>query len=83
MAFDTLRQIADARFWDIGSNDKNGLDFLHNDCTLSVSLSGEQVVGLIKELMCVLSDDQRLGLMGNYCKACGTDDLPCHCWNDE
>lgn len=30
-----------------------------------------------------LTDDQRVELMGNYCRSCGCKDPSCQCWNDE
>jgi hypothetical protein len=30
-----------------------------------------------------LSDDQRIDLFGQFCKACGCNDPQCQCWNDE
>lgn len=30
-----------------------------------------------------LSDEQRMELFGYYCKACGSDNPKCQCWNDE
>lgn len=41
------------------------------------------VMGDIKLLMDKLSDDERMELMGNYCKNCGDKNPNCQCWNDE
>lgn len=30
-----------------------------------------------------LSDEERLDLFSDYCRGCGTANLPCHCQNDE
>ena len=30
-----------------------------------------------------LTDKQRIQVFDNFCRFCGTDDLPCQCWNDE
>lgn len=37
----------------------------------------------VKELFAELTDDQRMEVMGDYCKHCGCDDNGCQCWNDD
>lgn len=29
------------------------------------------------------SDEVRLLIMNDFCKHCGSKELPCYCWNDE
>lgn len=33
--------------------------------------------------MSKLTDEQRVGVMANFCPGCGTSDLPCHCQRDD
>lgn len=37
----------------------------------------------IKVLLKKLTPEQRHELFSDYCKACGSDDPKCQCWNDE
>ena len=37
----------------------------------------------IKELFAKLTNDERMEVMGDYCKHCGRDDSGCQCWNDD
>lgn len=34
-------------------------------------------------LLSALTDEQRMDLFGNFCRACGSPDPGCQCWNDE
>lgn len=34
-------------------------------------------------LMRLISPEQRLEVMSDYCRYCGTDKVPCHCENDD
>lgn len=34
-------------------------------------------------IMRLLADQQRLEVMGHFCKSCGAADPRCQCWNDE
>lgn len=36
-----------------------------------------------KELFAKLTDDERMEVMGDYCKHCGCNDSGCQCWNDD
>lgn len=41
--------------------------------------SVEQIVAAMNKL----SDDDRMKIMGNFCRYCGCNDPRCSCWNDE
>lgn len=40
-------------------------------------------IPILKHQLDELTDEQRLSIINNYCKYCGTKILPCHCNNDE
>ena len=40
-------------------------------------------MGVLKSQLDALSDDERTDLFSYYCKACGSKDKNCQCWNDE
>lgn len=33
--------------------------------------------------MLMLSDEERMEIIMRFCRACGSDDPRCQCWNDE
>lgn len=37
----------------------------------------------VHEILSMLTDEQRKLLFSEFCRGCGTPDLPCHCENDE
>jgi hypothetical protein len=39
----------------------------------------EQIVAAMQ----MLSDEERMEIMRNFCRHCGNDDPRCQCWNDE
>jgi hypothetical protein len=43
----------------------------------------EDVAEAVYALMRALPDDERLEIMGKFCKHCGGEDPQCQCWNDE
>ena len=36
-----------------------------------------------KRIFKELSDDERMEVMREYCRHCGSDNPRCQCWNDE
>lgn len=42
-----------------------------------------QQVADAKAAMAKLTSDERMEVMGAYCKHCGSTDPGCQCWNDE
>lgn len=38
---------------------------------------------IIKAMMSMLTDNERLEIIGGYCKECGCENPKCACWNDE
>ena len=47
----------------------------------------KNMLDIIREYQNKLTDDERTDLWyeitKGYCKYCGTDILPCYCWNEE
>lgn len=41
------------------------------------------VVDLVRKLWSELTDEQRLDIITDTCRGCGTLDPKCQCWNDE
>ena len=39
--------------------------------------------GTLKDVLDELTDEERCSLFSNYCRACGSKDSYCQCWNDE
>lgn len=37
----------------------------------------------IKEMFKMLTDEERMDIMHDYCLGCGSPDTGCQCWNDE
>ena len=58
---------------------------LNNAETQQLNIAGVSGMLLlqVKELFAKLTDDERLEVMGDYCKYCGCDDSGCQCWNDD
>ena len=54
---------------------------------VGVELVCDHQVKALRLLLPLLSAYQREALFADvtegYCKECGTNNLPCHCWNDE
>ena len=49
---------------------------------LEVELAvSDKINALIQELL-KLTQEQRLDVLNEFCHSCGTDDLPCRCWDD-
>ena len=43
----------------------------------------EALDGKLLRMMGALDDEERTALFSKFCVHCGSDSLPCHCWNDE
>lgn len=43
----------------------------------------ELIVNAINSLLQLLTDDERLDVFSNYCRNCGTTNLPCSCSRDD
>lgn len=39
--------------------------------------------GITRAFLNQLTPDQRKEVFNNFCVHCGTNNLPCYCWNDE
>lgn len=41
------------------------------------------MVDIVKAMLDMMTDEDRHSVFGYYCKACGSKDENCQCWNDE
>lgn len=46
-------------------------------------LPHDHIQKLASELFKLLTDEERLEIINEYCKYCGSSDSGCQCWNDE
>ncbi len=62
-----------------------GINHPPNQSSLAAYLrdSNQLRVDAIISQMKEMSDDQRLEIIGSFCRHCGCDNPQCQCWNDE
>lgn len=53
---------------------------LHSDEPINPRLA---LIAIARNAVAELTDEERLDLFTDYCKACGKADPSCQCWNDE
>jgi len=37
----------------------------------------------VQALLPLMTAEERMEVFSDYCRGCGTDELPCHCQNDD
>jgi hypothetical protein len=52
-------------------------------CKLYHNEHNKSILLKTKEMFSKLTDEQRMEVMGDYCKYCGRHDNTCQCWNDK
>ena len=54
------------------------------DCNpITIDKKPNALVEALKEIFSHITEEERLEVMQDYCKYCGTDDSDCQCMNDD
>lgn len=70
---------------------RHGCKYMDDDCPVELGIQeqsydcedcGSELIEA-KNIFKTLTDEERLEVMGEYCRHCGSEDNNCQCWNDE